>query len=125
MGVNMSMGLFESQVEPKLSPNYTMDNQHSICSTKMKQLYSKKFQVKEHEQSTIPDVLLDCEYMDDILYDDVPEEWSRIHLDDMITSVFTPHATVSHNDVEEFFNTIYSEIRFEEEDFETEEETES
>lgn len=127
MGINMSTSkdlCTEDGPLISLRPNYNSDNLYNICSEKMKSIYNQKF-VHNEEQYNIPDILLDCEYMNEMIHDEIPTEWEKISLEDMVSYVYTTNVVVSHSDMDEFFTEIFTDLKFEDDEYETEEETES
>ena len=43
----------------------------------------------------------------------------------MVSYVYTTNVVVSHSDMDEFFTEIFTDLKFEDDEYETEEETES
>lgn len=109
-----------------LHPNYTFQAKQTICHPKMKEIYTQKFVKNNHEKDTevIPDILLDCENVKEMLSDTVPEEWERYSLDDMVSNVFKPYKIIESGDIEEFYIQLEQELGFEEDEVYSEEENE-
>ena len=107
-----------------LRPNYTFRTEQTICHTKMKEIYSKKYVLNENKKETIPDIILDCENAHEILSETVPEQWERYSLDDMLSCVFTPVKIINSADMEDFYMLMDQELGIEEDELYSEEENE-
>ena len=60
-----------------------------------------------------------------MIHDEITTEWEKISLEDMVSYVYTTNVVVSHSDMDEFFTEIFTDLKFEDDEYETEEETES
>lgn len=121
-----------------LRPQYSSNPEDSICKEHVKRIYNKKFNISDSitEQKTkmtqYSDILLDCEYSNDILGflendNYIPQEWEHYKLDDFIdVTVFHPKETdkITIFDVDDFFNSIETPLYYEEDNIVTEDEQE-
>ena len=107
-----------------LRPNYTMCHKSMICHAKMKEIYSKKFVKNKDKKVSIPDILLDCENVNEIVYGTVSEEWERYSLDSMISQIFNPITIIDYSDIEEFYTQLYQEPGLDEDELYSEEDNE-
>ena len=104
-----------------LRPNYTMCPKSIICHAKMKEIYSKKYVKNEDKRESIPDILLDCENVNEMLNDKGSEEWERYSLDSMVPNVFKPVTIIDSIDIEEFYIQLYQELGLDEDELYSEE----
>lgn len=105
-------------------PNYTFCTEKTICHPKMNEIYSKKYVLNEDKKEIIPDILLDCENMNEMLCETAPKQWERYSLSNMVSSVFTPVKIIDSLDIEDFYMIMDQELEIYEDEQYSEEEIE-